>query len=160
MGVQVDRAGLVRQSFLNEDTARAIVEEAHRAWSHGDLEGVLSTYTEDIWFQRNSPDHQTAPFIVIGREGMRALLTPILDKAVAMAVVETFEFHSGIARSRVSYFMQDRKAGHTLTASYRQIVMFRGSQISRMEQFHDTARLNAFMALVSHPETRREPERS
>jgi ketosteroid isomerase-like protein len=158
--VQGDRTGLVRQSLLNADTARAIVDEAHRAWSHGDLEGVLRTYTEDIWYQRNAPDEQTAPFIVVGREGMRAFLTPILEKASGMAVVETFEFHLGIGRSRVSYFMKDRNSGHTLTASYRQIVMFRGSQISRMEQFHDTARLNAFMALVNVSAADREPERS
>jgi len=136
---------------LNYDTAKAVIEEAHRAWSAGDIDAVLRTYTEDIWFQRNSSDFEIPPDVIRGREAMGAFLRDVAEKAEGMAVLESFQFHSGIARSRVSYFLKDRSTGQTLTATYRQIVMFRDMQISRMEQFHDAARLSAFFRLIGAP---------
>jgi ketosteroid isomerase-like protein len=136
---------------LNCDTAKAIIEEVHRAWSAGDIDAVLRMYTHDIWFQRNSRDAETPPLVIHGREAMGVFLRAVLEKTEGMAVLESFQFHSGIARARVSYFLKDRKTGQSLTATYRQIAMFRDMQISRMEQFHDAARLSAFFRLIEAP---------
>jgi ketosteroid isomerase-like protein len=136
---------------LNYDTAKAVVEEAHRAWSAGDIDAVLRTYTDDIWFQRNSSDLEVPPYVIRGREAMGVFLRDVVQMAEGMAVLESFQFHSGIARSRVSYFLKDRKTGQSLTATYRQIAVFRNMQISRIEQFHDAARLSAFFRLIEVP---------
>jgi ketosteroid isomerase-like protein len=136
---------------LNYDTAKAVIDEAHRAWSAGDIDAVLRTYADDIWFQRNSVDYSTPPMIIRGRDAMGTFLRSVASKAKGMAVLESFQFHSGIARTRVSYFLQDLETDQSLSATYRQIVMFRGMQISRMEQFHDAARLDAFFRLIQAP---------
>lgn len=136
---------------LNFDTAKAIIDEAHRAWSAGDLEAVLRTYTDDLWFQRNAVDALSEPLIIRGKAAMRIFLQDILSKADGMAVVENFQFHAGIAKSRVSYFLKDRETGEGFSGRYRQVVVFRGGQISRMEQFHDSARLTAFFKLIDVP---------
>ncbi len=133
---------------LNYDTAKAIVEEAHRAWSAGDIDAVLRTYAHDIWFQRNAADSSSAPLVIQGRPAMETFLKSVASKAPGMATIESFQFHSGIGRSRVSYFLQDRETGQSLSGTYRQIVMFRGMLISRLEQFHDAARLAAFFRLI------------
>jgi ketosteroid isomerase-like protein len=133
---------------LNYDTAKAIVEEAHRAWSATDIDAVLRTYADDIWFQRNAADMSSAPLVVQGRAAMGDFLRDIASKAPGMATVESFQFHSGIGRSRVRYFLRDRETGQSLSGTYRQIVMFRGMLISRIEQFHDAARLAAFFRLI------------
>ncbi|MBS0252568.1 MAG: hypothetical protein JSR78_16050 [Proteobacteria bacterium] len=137
--------------LLNSLTAKAIVDEAHRAWGAGDIEGVLRTYADDIWFQRNAVDASSAPLVIVGRAAMGVFLRDVLSKATGMAVVDDFQFHAGIGRSRVSYFLKDRKTGQGLSGTYRQIVIFRDMQISRMEQFHDAARLTAFFKLIEVP---------
>lgn len=140
-----------RNMPLNYDTAKAIIEEVHRAWNAGDIDAVLRMYTEDIWFQRNSRDFETPPSVINGRNAMGTFLQGLREKVEGMAVLESFQFHSGIARSRVSYFLKDRKTGESLTATYRQIAMFRDMQISRMEHFHDAAQLSAFFRLIEVP---------
>ncbi|MFT3730916.1 MAG: hypothetical protein QM780_05730 [Hyphomicrobium sp.] len=136
---------------LNYETAKAVLNEAHRAWSVGDIEGVLRTYAEDILFQRNSVEGEQ-PLAIRGRDAMRAYLIPIAEKASGVAVLESFEFHAGIARSRVRYFLQDRETGETMSGTYRQVVVFRKTLISRMEQYHDAARLAAFFRLIDAPD--------
>ncbi len=133
---------------LNFDTAKAIVEEVHRAWSAGDIDAVLRTYSDNIWFQRNAIDADSPPLVICGREAMGSFLRAIDAKATGMAVLKNFEFHAGIGRTRVSYFLEDRVTGQSFSGTYRQIVMFRQMQISRMEQFHDAARLTAFFRLI------------
>lgn len=136
---------------VNFDTAKAILEDVHRAWSAGDIDATLRTFTDDIWFQRNAPDSESAPLIILGREMMEVFLRTINAKTTGMAVLKSFQFHAGIGRASVSYFLKDRDTGQTLSGTHRQIVMFRQMQISRMEQFHDAARLAAFFRLINAP---------
>lgn len=145
-----------RRMPLNYETAKAVVDEAHRAWSAGDIDAVLRTYADDIWFQRNAEQASAPPLVIHGKSEMETFLRGIASKVSGMAVLESFQFHSGIGRSRVSYFLTDRETGQTLSATYRQIIMFRGLQISRMEQFHDAARLSAFFRLIEVPVIYRE----
>lgn len=133
---------------LNVATARAILDEAHRAWSAGDLEGVLRTYNDDISYQCNSISAHAPPVRIEGRDGMRAFLEPIAAITESMSVLEDFRFHSGIGRARVSCYLKHRATGHILTTSYRQVVMFRNQQISHMEEFHDATKLAAFFKLI------------
>jgi ketosteroid isomerase-like protein len=136
---------------LNYDTAKAIVEETHRAWNAGDISAFLRTHTDDLCFQRNSAEESDPPLIIHGKAAMEAYLRAIDAKVTGIAVIDNFQFHSGVARSRVSYFLTDRETGQTLTANFRQIVTFRGMQIARTEHFHDAARLAAFFRLIKVP---------
>ena len=142
---------------LNCDTAKAIVDEAHRAWSAGDIDAVLRTYTDDIWFQRNSINDSAPPLIIRGREDMEKFLKSIAANATGMAVLTGFQFHCGIARTRVSYFLKGLEAAHNFSGTYRQIIVFRGMQIARMEQFHDAPRLDAFFRLIDVPTFHEDP---
>lgn len=154
-GLLLSRPRLNRLTMpINEIVAKAILDEAHRAWSVGDVEGVLQTYTDDIFYQCNAIDLRSPPAIIVGKPAMRAFLQPIASITECMSVTESFQFHSGIGRARASCFLKHRASGHTLTTTYRQIVMFRQMRISRMEEFHDAAKLAAFFRLIEGEESR------
>lgn len=133
---------------LNYDTAKAIAEEAHRAFSAGDIEAVLATYTDDFYFKRNAEDFIGPPLILEGKDAMRSFLTDIMQKAECMSIIDTFTFHSGIGRARTLYYLKDRQTGASYTSNSRQLMTFRKMQIATMEIYHDRARLNAFFRLV------------
>lgn len=134
--------------LLNCETARAIAEEAHRAFSAGDVEAVLETYTDDFYFKRNAEDFIGAPLIIEGKDAMRSFLKNIMQKAECMSFIDSFTFHSGIGRARALYYLKDRQLGTSYTANLRQIITFRNMQIATMDVYHDRARLNAFFRLI------------
>jgi ketosteroid isomerase-like protein len=134
--------------MLNYKTARAVVEEAHRAFSAGDIGAVLETYTDDFYFKRNAEDFIGPPLLIEGKDAMRSFLTAIMQKAECMSIIDTFTFHSGIGRARALYYLKDRQTGASYTSNLRQLMTFRKMQIASMEVYHDRARLNAFFRLI------------
>lgn len=134
--------------MLDYETARAIAEEAHRAFSAGDVEAVLETYTDDFYFKRNAEDFIGPPLIIDGKDAMRSFLKGILQKAECMSIIDTFTFHSGIGRARALYYLKDRQTGVSYTSNLRQLMTFRRMQIATMEVYHDRARLNAFFRFI------------
>jgi ketosteroid isomerase-like protein len=139
--------------LLNYDTARAIVEEAHRAFSAGDIEAVLRTYTDDFYFKRNAEDFVGPPLILRGKDVMREFLQDLVAKAECMSVVESFAYEAGIGKANASYYLKGRVTGENHASNLRQIVTFRNMQIATMEIYHDRARLNAFFRLIEVPKS-------
>lgn len=133
---------------LNEWTAKALLDETHRAWSAGDLKALLDTYTDDIVYVCNTHHPKGRAMTLNGRAAMHDFLAPVLDVAESMSVTESFEYHSGIGRAHVATFIRHRLTGHVLSGTYRQVVMFRDSRICRLEEFHDATKMAAFWRLV------------
>jgi ketosteroid isomerase-like protein len=133
---------------LNEHVAKAVLDAAHRAWSEGDVQGVLTHYVDDLVYVCNTGGIDGGALTIEGKAGMAAFLDPVVVVAQSMSVVESFQFHAGIGRARIASFTRHRNTGHTLSGSYRQIVSFRGSRICRLEEFHDAAKMAAFWRLV------------
>jgi ketosteroid isomerase-like protein len=131
--------------------AEAVVNAAHAAWSARNLEQVLELYCEDIVYTCNGmPDGQPVRFD--GREAMRGFLAPVLDVAESASVVSRFVFDAGVARTQVACFVRHKKTKIVLSGSFRQIIRFSGTRISRLDEFHDAAKLNAFWRLVAQSE--------
>jgi ketosteroid isomerase-like protein len=133
---------------LNEHTAKIILDAAHRAWSDGDLGRLLGLYTEDIDYLCNTVDPDGPPLKLRGRESMEAFLSPIVAVSECLSVTDGFQYHAGIARVRIACSIKHKQTGHSVSGTYRQIVMFRNSQICRLEEFHDAAKMAAFWRLV------------
>lgn len=133
---------------LNEDTARALVEAAHAAWNAGDLEGVLQKYVDDLIYVSNVEGANGQPLVIHGKEAMRSYLCSFQDAVESKTAIESFYFENGIARIRLSAFVRHKRSGHVLTGSFRQIMQFRGFQISKLDDLHDAAKMNAFWRLV------------
>lgn len=140
---------------LDENAARLVLEASHGAWSRGDVEGMLRWMTDDILYSCNTGGPDGGPLIVEGKDGMRAFLGPVAVVAESMSVVDLFEYRDMTARARIDCYIRHRSTGHLLTGSYRQVVEFRGNLISRLEEFHDAAKMIAFWKLVIGEELNR-----
>ena len=101
--------------MLNYETARTIAEESHRAFSVGDVEAVLETYTDDFYFKRNAEDFVGTPLIIKGKDAMRSFLKEIIQKRSACPSSTASHFLPALAgRERSTTSKTDRPARVTL----------------------------------------------
>lgn len=140
-----DRAGMACNEFI----ARTTLNATHAAWSKGDIDGVLAHYVDDLVYWCNTCGRDGSPLTIVGKADFRAFLEPIARIAESMSVPELFRFEDGVARAQVECYIKHRQTGLSLSGSYRQLAMFRGSQICRLEEFHDAAKMAAFWRLVA-----------
>jgi ketosteroid isomerase-like protein len=137
--------------------ARTALLAVHGAWSVGDVEAMLSWYTDDLIYVCNSGLDHGKPIVVSGKDEMRAFLTSMARAADCVSVVNLFAFNEGVARANCSCVIRHRETGHALTGTYRQVAEFKGSLISRLDEYHDAARMDAFWRMVSGAEALQVP---
>jgi ketosteroid isomerase-like protein len=126
-----------------------ILDLSHAAWSRGDVEGVLSCFTDDITYSCNTGAPDGGPLVIVGKTDYRAMLQPIVDVAESVSVAEYFRYDEGIGRAKIECYIRHRTTRHTLVGSYRQLVTYRGDRIARLEEFHDAAKMIAFWQMIS-----------
>lgn len=134
---------------LDEHRARMILDQSHAAWSRGDIEGVLGCFSDDVTYCCNTGAPDGGPLIIVGKSEYRAMLQPIIAVAESVSVPEYFRFADGVGRAKVDCYIRHRTTHHTLVGSYRQIATFSGGRISRLEEFHDAAKMIAFWRMIS-----------
>lgn len=148
-----DASHLSRGLQLDELAARAVVDAAYRAWSRGDVEGVLAQYTEDMHYWSNVGGADGQPLTIVGKPAFRAFVQAIADTMESASVLEQFRMADGIGHARVEFYVRHHQTRHTLSGAYRQVTHFKDGRICRSEQFHDAARTAAFMRLIADPTT-------
>lgn len=134
---------------MNEETAKAILDAAHAAWSDGDLERMLSWYDEDLVYLANLGGPEGGPLRLEGKAALRAFLIPIIEVAESMSVTDSFQFADGVGRAQISCFLRHRTTGHVLSGTYRQRIIFKQDRVVQLEEFHDAAKVGAFWRLVN-----------
>jgi ketosteroid isomerase-like protein len=134
--------------------AEMIVNACHLAWSSRDLDRMLSFYSPHIIYTCNGepegPPNVTVRYV--GRSAMRGFLSPLLEVAESVSVVEGFQFDGEKARVNVACYLRHYRTGIVLSGQFRQVVRFEGGMISHLEEFHDAAKLATFWKLVSSTE--------
>lgn len=138
---------------LDAHAAREVVDGAHIAWCKGDIERLLSYYTDDVTYWCNAGSLDGVPYIVEGKPTYRTFLRSIVSVAESATATEHFTYENGIARAKVEAYIRHRRTGHTLSGTYRQIFTFRGRKICRLDEFHDAAKMAAFWRMVTSDET-------
>ena len=131
---------------------RAAFEQAHSRWAVGDLEGFLDLFTEDVLYNVNV-DGLAVPYAssALGKEDVRQrlqllMLTFTVDKFVPESIVDAADH----CRSVVIGHYTHRKTGEVLKVRVRFRVWFRDGLISRMDEHHDAAYVEAFQRFVFH----------
>lgn len=136
-------------SVINEDGARAIVDEYHAAWSRGDVTEMMACCHEDVQLLLNSGAPDGGPLQLNGKAELTAFLTPIVSIALCTTVPQFLTYNAGIARTRVAAIVKHIETGHVLSGTYRQIILlFDGPKIMDLNEFHDAAMMKAFWDLV------------
>lgn len=114
---------------------------------------MLAYYTDDVIYWCNAGSLDGIPYIIEGKPGMRTFLRSIISVAESATATEHFQFEDGIGRAHVEAYIRHRRTGHVLSGSFRQVVTYRGRKISRLEEYHDAAKMAAFWRMVTSDET-------
>ena len=138
---------------LDEYMARSVLEQAHAAWCKGEIERLLSCYADDCVYWCNAGSLHGSPFVIEGKQQLRAFLQSITLVAESKSVIDHFQFEDGIGRAQIEAYIRHRRTGHVLAGTYRQIVTYRGRKIARSEEYHDAAKMAAFWRMVTSDET-------
>lgn len=130
-----------------DDQARTLIEQAHAAWSRGDLDAMVAQFTDDMQFWCNAGDPSGGPIEFMGKLAFRQSLEAVLRTTRSKSQVVSFRFDDTVAHVRASIRLESLISGAKLVTAYRQLVRYRGLLISRIEEYHDAGRLNAFWKL-------------
>ncbi len=139
---------------INSLAAEAVLNALHLAWSGRDISALLEFFTPDVVYRSDLRDDLGKARVYSSRAELEELLRFKVAIMISTTTVEQFAYMSGIARVRISFAQRHLKTGLQYEGTYRQIAMFRGSQIVLLEEFHDTHRLRAFWQLVGAEEQR------
>lgn len=134
---------------LDEVMALHIVQSATDAWSNGDIERVLSHYTEDCAYWCNAERDTGAPFFLNGKPAFRSFLSTLHSTLESKAVIEHFQLVDGKARAQIAGYVRHRQTGHVLSGTYRNVISFSGNRIARLEEYVDAATWVTFWKLVT-----------
>lgn len=137
---------------LDAHAARDLLDGAHDAWCKGEIERLLSYYTDDFTYWCNAGSLDGIPYTIEGKQAYRTFLRSIAAVAESASVTEHFQFENGVGRAKVEAYIRHRRTGHVLSGSYRQLVTYRGRKIQRLDEFHDAAKMAAFWRLVTSDE--------
>ncbi|WP_439543619.1 nuclear transport factor 2 family protein [Hyphomicrobium sp.] len=134
---------------FDAQSAHDIMISVHDAWSTGAVERMLSHYTDDLTYWCNAGEIRGVPFQIDGKQGLRTFLRSILAVAESATAVEDFKLEDGLGHVTINAYIRHRRTGHEIRGSYRQVVMFRGRKICRVDEFHDGERMSQFWRMVS-----------
>lgn len=133
---------------VTESKARAVLEEAHLAWSAGDLDGTLACYVDDLRYVCNTGGFDGSPMCISGKNQFRDFLAPVMEAVDSHSTVSQFKLQQDSARAFIDCTLRHRSTGLQLVGNYTQIVTFASGKIMLMEELHDVARIAAFWSLV------------
>ena len=132
---------------VTESKARAVLEEAHLAWSAGDLDGTLACYVDDLRYVCNTGGFDGSPMCISGKNQFRDFLAPVMEAVDSHSTVSQFKLQQDSARAFIDCTLRHRSTGLQLVGNYTQIVTFASGKIMLMEELHDVARIAAFWSL-------------
>jgi ketosteroid isomerase-like protein len=135
---------------MDEHRARNLIDSAYRAWSRGDVEGVLAQYVDDLTFWSNVSAADDQPLTIVGKPAFRLFVQSLAETMDSASVLEHFRYSDGIGHARVEYYVRHKGTKHALSGAYRQVTHYRDGRILRAEQYHDAARTAAFWRLIGN----------
>ncbi len=135
--------------MLTDAQASALIEKSHEQWRRGNLEGLLSQYTDDMEYWCNAGDPGGGPVELKGKAAFGESLAAVLRSTCCDSHILTFAYDGEVARTTAFYRLERIGTAVVLDGTYRQIVYFKRGLISRLEEYHDAGRLTAFWLLTS-----------
>jgi ketosteroid isomerase-like protein len=138
----------------------ALVSELYKCWAIKDLPAVLDLMSDDVTFVMHIPAEE-APFA--GETSNKDDLVPRLQ-----LIIEEFEFieyrpllirdDDHDFRAQILYHYRHKATGREIEGSMRHVGRVADGKIARLEEFHDTQRVLAFLELIGE-ETSGKPPR-
>lgn len=133
---------------------RKIVEIALFHWGHGNLEGLLACFTDDVAYNVNV-DGQQVPYAAsaIGKDALRRRLQLLLDTFEVQAFIpESIIQAAECTRARMLGFYKHRRTGERLDIFPHFHVYVRDGLIYRVDEIQDAPYVEAFQRFVAYLE--------
>lgn len=132
----------------NADLARAHWD----AWSRQDVAGSLALFSDDAVFAMYVPEH-VLPFG--GETKGKAAASDRGKMIIQQFEIVTYRGEvTGIdgdkVRGHVDYCFRHRATGEEIDSSMRHVMTVRDGLICRLEEYHDVAKIAAFMRLIAY----------
>lgn len=127
-----------------------VVANFNAVWDAGDIEGALAFIADDAEYELHVSE-DVLPFggASVGRTTIAATLTRmradwdyILYRPFALAA------DGNIVRFQVEFMYRHRDSGEILSGRFRHVMRVGNGLIRRVDEFHDRAKVEAFMRLV------------
>jgi uncharacterized protein len=131
-----------------------VVTHFNKAWEAGDIEGALAFVAENAVYELHV-SNDVLPFggEAVGRAAIEAAFRRIradweyiLYRPLALAG------HGDIVRFQVEFMYRHRASGEVLSGRFRLVMRIENGLIARTDEYHDRAKVEAFMRLVGGSE--------
>lgn len=138
------------------DDERSAFHNALLAWAAGDLEHVLALLAEDVVYVVNV-DGTKVPYAssATGREDVRRRFELLLDTFVVDSyTVESLVHEPDFSRAAVVGNYTHKATGERIRLRFRMRGWVENGLLTRVEELHDAAYVEAFARLVEHLQAR------
>lgn len=133
------------------ETAEEIVRRSLKAWISGDFEGTLASIADDCVYALHI-SNEALPFA--GEAVGKAAIEAAFRMMRAQFDYLLFRPHhyvtdGGTVRVRVEHMYRHRATGEIISGNFRLVFFMRDGFITRMDEYHDRAMVEAFMRLIN-----------
>lgn len=138
---------------MPSEEQREVVRTAFKKWGESDLEGFLSLLANDVVYTVNVSAEIPYSGNTVGVEEMRARLAILLDTFVINAfVIDTLIDDGEALRPIALAYFKHKKTGERLDIKIRFRIDVEDGLITRIDEFHDAAYVEAFEKFVKYLE--------
>ena len=129
---------------------RALVQSVLDYWRVQDVERTLSALSEDILYQLYTfHDARPSLQLLTGKDAVRTMMFEVLAQFDYLRYEPTvLDVSSGVARVQIQFDLRHRTTGERLIGSKRQFYVIGDHVITRINEFHDTALVSAFLRFI------------
>ncbi len=140
-----------RESITTE-RALEVVLAAEAAWNRRDLAALREMYTEDLTYFSNWGGENNGPRTISGRQAYLVRLAGLRDTTDIDIKLVSFSLAGNRARASFEFTWRDPQTGMSHSATSRNVIVFSGDRICRLEVYQDAATLTTFEALLKGPQ--------
>jgi ketosteroid isomerase-like protein len=132
-------------AVISKAKAQEALFGIHDAWNARDIERFLSFCVDDLAYWINVGPG--GGLILFGKDQIGERLRG-WDGVESTSVPRDFTFKDGIIRANVEFSMKNLESGQSFVSDVRQVLMFRGEKICRMEQYFNGPSTAALISAI------------
>ena len=134
-------------------TPEEVVKSFSEVWAQGDIDAALTYIADDCEYALYLSD-ELMPFAG-EMKGLAAIEASLREMRRQFEYIvyrpHNFVSSGNDVRLRVEHIYRHRASGELLTGTFRLVFSVRGEKLCRGSEFHDRARVEAFMRLFASP---------
>jgi ketosteroid isomerase-like protein len=129
------------------------VRQFNKAWAEGDLAGAMRWVAENsVYALYVSGELLPHGGETVGRDKIAAALRQVrADFEYLLYRPLNLKANGEVVRFQVEFMYRHRRSGETLSGRLRFVMRVKGGLIVRADEYHDRAKVEAFMRLFGGP---------